>query len=82
MTRMPFFANRIEVRAARDERDVLTRRRQPPAEIPADRTCANDRDLHRVVEAGDAVDTNRARIGLSSTNAMIAATMFMTAIDR
>src|SRR5262249_35812310 len=61
-------ADRFEVRAARDERYVLAGCREPSAHVPADRSRADDRGLHRSV---------RSRRGLSTTPARIAATRFM-----
>ena len=40
-------AERLEVRAAREERDVDAGRREAAAEVPADAAAADDRDPHR-----------------------------------
>jgi hypothetical protein len=42
-------ANCVEVRAADDERHVLAGERKLRADVAADRSCANDRNLHRVL---------------------------------
>ena len=42
-------ANGVEVGAARDERDVFTGGGEPSAHVSADRTGADDRDLHASV---------------------------------
>src|SRR5438046_7108853 len=42
-------ANRLEIGAAYDECDVLACEREPRADIAADGTCSNDRDLHRIL---------------------------------
>ena len=39
-------ANRLEIRATYDECDVLACERELRADIAADGTCSNDRDLH------------------------------------
>ena len=76
MTRIPFAANGVEVRAARDERDVFAGRGEPSADVAADRSRADDRDLH----AGSiARGRTRARSGLSTKSASTAATRFMIA---
>ena len=39
--------DRLQVRAARDERDVLARQRELDADVAADRTGADDAEFHR-----------------------------------
>ena len=43
---------RLEVRAARDERDVVPTSRQERAEVPADRAGPVDEDVHRAILPG------------------------------
>ena len=64
----PGASNGVEVRATRDERDVLTGGGQPPADVAANRTRTDDGDLH-----------GRARSGRSTKIASSAATKFMIA---
>ena len=71
----------VEIGAARNKRDLLARCRQPATQQAADRSSADNRNLHRVAR-GTLVPAaaRRARIGLSSTSAMIAAPRFSAAI--
>jgi hypothetical protein len=45
-------AERVEVGAARDERDVVSAAREERAEVPADRAGPVDEDVHRAILPG------------------------------
>ena len=69
------FTDGLEICSARDERDVFIGSREQPSQVTADGAGTNHRNFH-------AMPFMRVRRGLSSSNAMKAATKFMALAAR